>query len=90
MIEIHELEYEDLDKGFLQVLDNLLPTRIDITHAKEILEKIKSNPLHKIFVAEDTESHMIVGTTTLLMEPKFIDGGMIVGYVEDVAVRKGY
>ena len=33
---------------------------------------------------------MIVGTTTLLMEPKFIDRGMIVGYVEDVAVRKGY
>lgn len=89
MIEIHELEYEDLDKGFLQVLDNLLPTNIDITHAKEILEKIKSNPLHKIFVAEDTESHMIVGTTTILLEPKFIDGGMVVGYVEDVAVRKG-
>ena len=89
MIEIRELEYEDLDKGFLQVLDNLLPTNIDITHAKEILQKIKSNPLHKIFVAEDTESRMIVGTTTLLLEPKFIDGGMVVGYVEDVAVRKG-
>lgn len=89
MIEIRELEYEDLDKGFLQVLDSLLPTNIDNSHAKEILEKIKSNPLHKIFVAEDTNSNMIVGTTTLLLEPKFIDGGMVVGYVEDVAVRKG-
>lgn len=90
MIVIHEIEYEDIDKGFLQVLDNLLPTNIDDNHAKKILEKIKSNPLHKIFVAEDTESHKIVGTVTLLLEPKFIDKGMVVGYVEDVAVKKGY
>jgi glucosamine-phosphate N-acetyltransferase len=90
LIVIHEIEYEDIDKGFLQVLDNLLPTNIDVTHAKEILEKIKSNPLHKIFVAEDTDSHKIVGTATLLLEPKFIDKGMVVGYVEDVAVKKGY
>lgn len=90
MIVIHEIDYEDIDKGFLQVLDNLLPTNIDVTHAKKILEKVKSNPLHKIFVAEDTETHKIVGTATLLLEPKFIDKGMVVGYVEDVAVKKGY
>ena len=88
MIVIHEIEYEDIDKGFLQVLDNLLPPNIDDIQAKKILEKIKSNPLHKIFVAEDTESHKIVGTATLLLEPKFIDKGMVVGYVEDVAVKK--
>ena len=90
MIVIHEIEYEDIDKGFLQVLDNLLPPNIDDIQAKKILEKIKSNPLHKIFVAEDTESHKIVGTATLLLEPKFIDKGMVVEYVEDVAVKKGY
>ena len=90
MIDIHELEYIDIDKGFLQVLDNLVPSDLDHTRAKEILEKIKSNPLHKIFVAEDTETHKIVGTATLLLEPKFINNGMIVGYIEDVAVRKGY
>ena len=32
----------------------------------------------------------MVGTTTLLIEPKFINGGMIVGYIEDVSVRQGY
>ena len=90
MIGIHELEYIDIEKGFLQVLDNLVPSDLDHTHAKEILEEIKLNPLHKIFVAEDTETHKIVGTATLLLEPKFINNGMIVGYIEDVAVRKGY
>ncbi|MDQ6668013.1 MAG: GNAT family N-acetyltransferase [Thermoproteota archaeon] len=33
---------------------------------------------------------MIVGTTTLVVEPKFIFGGRRVGHIEDVAVRAGY
>ena len=91
MVIIRQIEYNDIDKGFLEVLDNLLATNIDSKeHAKEILKKIRSNPLHKIFVAEDYVSRKIVGTTTLLVEPKFINKGMRVGYIEDVSVRKGY
>jgi glucosamine-phosphate N-acetyltransferase len=48
------------------------------------------NPLHKIFVAEDDSNGKVVGTTTLLIEPKFINKGMQVGYIEDVSVRKEY
>ena len=48
------------------------------------------NSLHKIFVAEDDSNGKVVGTTTLLIEPKFINKGMQVGYIEDVSVRKGY
>ena len=54
------------------------------------MKKIKSNPLHKVFVAQDDNNIKIVGTTTLLTEPKFINKGMQVGYIEDVYVRKGY
>ena len=91
MVIIRQIEYNDIDKGFLEVLDNLLATNIDSNeYAKEILQNIKSNPLHKIFVAEDYENNKIVGTITLLVEPKFINKGMRVGYIEDVSVRKGY
>jgi glucosamine-phosphate N-acetyltransferase len=90
LITIEEIKYEDLDKGFLEVLDNLLPSQINNDFAKEILKEIKSNPLHKIFVAKEAENNIIVGTTTLLIEPKFINKGMRVGYIEDVSVRKGY
>jgi glucosamine-phosphate N-acetyltransferase len=91
LITIEELKYEDLDKGFLEVLDNLLPPEIDNDFAKGILKEIKSNPFHKIFVAKDTENdNIIVGTTTLLIEPKFINNGMRVGYIEDVSVKRGY
>ena len=91
MVTIREIEYEDIDKGFLDVLENLVPPDIsDKERAKNILQKIKMNPLHKIFVAEDDSNGKVVGTTTLLIEPKFINKGMQVGYIEDVSVRKEY
>ena len=89
MVTIREIEYEDIDKGFLDVLENLVPPDIDNKeHAKNILQKIKMNSLHKIFVAEDDSNGKIVGTSTLLIEPKFINKGMQVGYIEDVPIRK--
>jgi glucosamine-phosphate N-acetyltransferase len=86
------MEYEDIEKGFLEVLENLVPADIDKKQAKEILQNIKSNPLHKIFVAEEEQQgcKKIVGTTTLFVEPKFINKGMRVGYIEDVSVKKGH
>jgi glucosamine-phosphate N-acetyltransferase len=91
LVTIREIEYEDIDKGFLNVLENLVPPDIgNKEYAKNILQKIKMNPLHKIFVAEDDSNGKVVGTTTLLIEPKFINKGMQVGYIEDVSVRKGY
>ena len=85
-----------MNKGFLEVLKNLLQVDIDNEHANKILQKIMSNPLHKIFIAEEEEHNsknqkkIVVGTITLLIEPKFINGGMTVGYIEDVSVRQGY
>jgi hypothetical protein len=49
LVTIPEIEYEDIDKGVLDVLNNLVPTNIDDKeHAKNILQKvkIKSNSLH--------------------------------------------
>ena len=88
---IREIEERDIDKGFLDVLNNLVPPEIeDKEYAKRILQKIKSNSLHKIFVAEDDMNGKVTGMTTLLVEPKFINKGMKVGYIEDVAVSKDY
>jgi glucosamine-phosphate N-acetyltransferase len=90
LVTIREIEYEDIDKGFLEVLDNLLSSGIDHKLAKDILKEIKSNPFHKIFIAKDDTTDEIIGTTTLLVEPKFINKGMKVGYIEDVSVKKAY
>ncbi|HZB17379.1 MAG TPA: GNAT family N-acetyltransferase [Nitrososphaeraceae archaeon] len=91
MIIIREIEDKDIDNEFLDVLNNLVPPEIgDKEYAKSILQKIKSNSLHKIFVAVDDANNKITGTTTLFIEQKFINEGMKVGYIEDVAVSKDY
>ena len=88
-IIIREIEEGDLEKGFLETLDFLRnASSLDKNKAKEILKKIKQNQTHIIHVAIDGEK--IVGSTTLLIEQKFIHDGGLVGHIEDVVVRKDY
>src|ERR1051326_6660827 len=92
---IREIEENDIETGrLLEVLENLAPVGgLTMPAAKMILKEIRSNPLHKIFVAVTQEGlgrGLVIGTTTLLVEPKFIFGGGRVGHIEDVAIRAGY
>ena len=88
-IKIREIEEDDLENGFLETLDFLRnASDLDKNKANEILKKIKQNPNHIIHVATDGEK--IVGSTTLLIEQKFIHDGGLVGHIEDVVVRKDY
>ena len=88
-ITIREIEEDDLEKGFLETLDFLRnASDLDKNKAKEILKKIKQNTNHIIYVAIDNKK--IVGSTTLLIEQKFIHDGGLVGHIEDVVVRKDY
>ncbi len=86
---IRELRREDLWNGFLTTLDSLRQASdIDKNNAEEIFEKINSNPDHIIAVAE--LDGKIVGSTTLLIEPKFIHKGGLVGHIEDVVIDKNF
>jgi len=86
---IRELEEKDLTRGFLTTLNALRETsNMNNDKALEIFMKIKLNPEHIIVVAE--VKGKIVGSTTLLIEPKFIHQGGIVGHIEDVAVDKNF
>jgi glucosamine-phosphate N-acetyltransferase len=86
---IRELKEADLWNGFLKSLDSLKQaSNIEKSKAKEIFEKINANPDHIIVVAE--LDGRIVGSTTLIIEPKFIHNGGIVGHIEDVVVNKDF
>ena len=88
-VKIREIEKSDLEKGFLESLDSLrLASDLGLDKAREVFDKIKSNPNHKIFVAQVGEK--IVGSTTLFIEPKFIHHGGLVGHIEDVVVAKEF
>jgi len=86
---IRELKKDDLWNGFLTTLDSLRKASdLDRNKAEKIFEKINSNPDHIIVVAE--LDGKIVGSTTLVIEPKFIHKGGLVGHIEDVVVDKNF
>ena len=88
-ITIRKLQKEDLMSGFLLTLDSLRQaSNIDKKTAEKIFDKINSNPDHIIAVA--IIEGKIVGSTTLLIETKFIHNGGRVGHIEDVVVDKEY
>ncbi len=85
---VREIRGADLQNGFLESLDALrTASDLDPVEARGILSSILANPNHRIFVAE--MDGRIVGSTTLLIEQKFIHGGGMVGHIEDVAVADG-
>ena len=88
-VTVRELKKEDLWNGFLTSLDSLKEaSSINKEKADAIFEKINSNPDHIIAVAEIDGK--IVGSTTLLIESKFIHNGGLVGHIEDVVVDKNH
>ena len=78
-----------MENGFLESLDNLKQTsNLAQNSAKNILKQILENENHIIHVAE--LDGKIVGSTTLLVEHKFIHEGGFVGHIEDVVVTKEF
>ena len=86
---IREIIEADLNNGFLESLDNQRKaSNLEINLAKDILKKIILDKNHTIHVAE--LDGKIIGSTTLLIEQKFIHEGGCVGHIEDVVVRKEF
>ena len=86
---IRKIIESDLKNGFLESLDNLRQTsNLQQNSVKNILKRILENENHIIHVAE--LNGKIVGSTTLLIEQKFIHEGGFVGHIEDVVVNKKF
>ena len=86
---IRKIIESDLENGFLESLDNLREvSNLEHNSAKSILEGILENENHIVHVAE--LDGKIVGSTTLLIEQKFINEGGFVGHIEDVVVKKEF
>lgn len=86
---IRNLEETDLDNGYLEALKRL--TVVDIKNDKikhDRFVDIDSNPNYIIQVGE--ENGEVVGGTTLYIKPKFLEGGKLVGHIEDVATSKKF
>ena len=86
---IRKIIESDLENGFLESLDSLRKaSNLEHNYAKGILKRILENENHIVHVAE--LDGKIVGSTTLLIEQKFIHDGGFVGHIEDVVVKKEF
>ncbi len=86
-ITIRQLKDDDLFNGFLETMDSLKQaSNLDKEKAKNILKKISSNPNHLVYVA--VLDGRVVGSTTMIIEPKFIHDGGNVAHIEDVVISK--
>src|SRR6185437_1862307 len=90
-LSIIPLDEIHLSKGFIECLKQLTKVgKIDIKDSKKQLQEIKSNKNHYIRIAFDDEKDMVVGSATMLIEPKFIHNLGRVAHIEDVVVRNNF
>jgi len=88
---IEELSEIDEYKSYCGLLGELTSIDVDAISPEAFearINLIRSNPLHKIFIAKI--DGLIVGTATLLIEPKIIHNLSYVGHIEDVVVRESH
>ena len=74
----------DIRRGFLKTLSALKPCELSEERAIWVYRRRLRQKIQTYVALLDGE---IVGTASLIIEPKFINDGGIVGHIEDVAVR---
>lgn len=88
-VNVRALEITDL--GQLCQLLSQLSTVGDVSHESlmEFYKCVKASDRHIVAVIENMDNQ-IIGTATLLVEPKLLHQGSFVGHIEDVVIDKKY
>jgi glucosamine-phosphate N-acetyltransferase len=86
-IIIRQMYATDLRRGFLACMASLRPCELT---DEEAIEVFRQRMRQKIYTYVALMDNRVVGTATLLIEPKFLHSGGIVGHIEDVAVHQAY
>ena len=83
-IVIRPMNAVDLRRGFLETVRALRETNLTYDEAIEVFRRRMRNKVRTFVALIDGK---VVGTASLLIEPKFIHNGGVTGHVEDVAVH---
>ncbi len=81
------LESADYDKGVIELLSQLTSidkNKISREQFVQFVQQLNVNPNHKQFVYECDGT--VIGTGTVLCEPKLIHNLGVVGHIEDIVV----
>lgn len=80
----------DLRKGLAECLSTLAPTEFKEDEDWKIgffFDKRKERGVKTFVMIEDSK---VIGTYSVIVEPKFLRGGSFVGHIEDVAVHPNW
>lgn len=83
-ILIRPMNAVDLQRGFLDTVRALRDTNLTLEQAVEVYRRRMRNKVRTFVALIDGQ---VVGTASLLIEPKFIHDGGVTGHIEDVAVN---
>lgn len=83
-------EYDDYHEycNLLKQLTTINADKVNPENFRIQLQTIKTNPFHQIWIAKSNGK--IVGTSTIIIEPKFIHDLSYVAHIEDVVVDSKY
>jgi len=85
------LEIDDFYRGFIDLLSQLTTTgNISFEEFKRNFEQTQKHNNIYIIVIYDEKYDTIIGTGTLVIEPKFIHKCSYVGHIEDLVIDKKY
>lgn len=91
LYQLRKIEKEDFHKNYLYLLKQLTtidPNKINKEMFDTFLDELNEN--HQIFVIEQTEQHIIIGTITIRFEHKLIHNMGIVCSIEDVIIDTNF
>jgi glucosamine-phosphate N-acetyltransferase len=91
LYQLRKIEKEDFHKNYLCLLKQLTtidPDKINKEMFDTFLDKLNEN--HQIYVIEQTEQHIIIGTITIIFEQKLIHTMGIVCSIEDVIIDTNF
>ena len=86
-LTIRMMDATDLRRGFLAALSALKPAELTDEQGLEIFRRRMRSRVRTYVALMDDR---VAGTASLLLEPKFIHNGGIVGHIEDVAVHLAF
>ena len=86
--KLNKLDYNKKYFELLKQLTSIDPKKISKNDFNKIVKGL--NKSHLIYVIEDVENSIIIGTITILIEKKIIHNLGIVLHIEDLVIHKDY
>lgn len=86
MGDVRKLGEADMSEALFDALSNLSEVGLDVERAKRLHAVRESRAVSTYGFFEGDE---LLGTISVIVEPKLIHGGSPAGHIEDVAVRSG-